>query len=422
MLFITNEQKETQMILKETLAETVNTQKEFILSTDRGTERKMLKEIKLVPGFASVISGIRRTGKSTLLRQLIADKKEFAYLNFEDVRIFGFELKDFKRLEEIFSLQGGYGLCFFDELQNVEGWERYIRTLLDNQKTVVITGSNASLLSKELGSKLTGRHLRYELFPFSYNETLSFRHTKPSLQSFEEYLHSGGMPEYLKNNNDMILQELFNDIIARDITVRYNLRNPKLVKELALYLLTNVGKEFSFQKLRKIYDLGSVNTVISLVGYYEDSYLLFTVPQFDFSLRNRLVNAKKVYAIDTGLIRANSASFSQDKGRLLENIVFIHLKRLGREVFYFKKNNECDFVTLDASKKLELFQVCFELNEDNKDREINGMLAALDYTKNKTGTILTLNQSDELDFDLTTGQAGKKIIHVKPVWQWLLEN
>jgi predicted AAA+ superfamily ATPase len=419
-VFTANEQRVKQMILKEALAETINSQKEFILSADRGTERKMLSEIKFAPGFASVISGIRRAGKSTLLRQLIADKKEFAYLNFEDVRIFGFELKDFKRLEDIFSLQGGYDLCFFDELQNVEGWERYIRTLIDNKKTVVITGSNASLLSKELGSKLTGRHLRYELFPFSFNETLSFRQSKPSLQSFEEYLYNGGMPEYLKNNNDMILQELFNDIIARDITVRYNLRNPKLVKELALYLLSNVGKEFSFQKLKKIYDLGSVNTIISLIGYYEDSYLLFTVPQFDFSLRSRLVNAKKVYAIDTGLIRANSASFSQDKGRMLENIVFIHLKRLGREVFYFKKNNECDFITRGKDKKLELFQVCFELNEDNKDREINGMLAAMEYTKLKTGTILTLNQTDELEFDLPAGQAGKKIINVKPVWQWLI--
>jgi hypothetical protein len=212
----------------------------------------------------------------------------------------------------------------------------------------------------------------------------------------------------------MILQELFNDIIARDITVRYNLRNPKLVKELALYLLSNVGKEFSFQRLKKIYNLGSVNTVISLVGYYEDSYLLFTVPQFDFSLRNRLVNAKKVYAIDTGLIRANSASLSQDKGRMLENIVFIHLKRLGREVFYFKKNNECDFIARDENKKLSLYQVCFDLNEDNKDREINGMLAAMEYTKLKTGTILTLNQSDELEFE-------KNKIGVMPVWQWLIE-
>lgn len=403
------------MILKETLAATINSQKEFILGTDSGTGREILPAIKLLPGFATVISGIRRTGKSTLLRQLMAGKKDFAYLNFEDVRIFGFELKDFKHLEEIFSLQDKCDLYFFDELQVVDGWERYIRTLLDNKKTVVITGSNASLLSKELGSKLTGRHFRYELFPFSFKEALSLWNVKPSLQSFEKYLQIGGMPEYLKLLNDMILQELFNDIIARDITVRYNLRNPKLVKELALYLLSNVGKEFSFQKLRKMYDLGSVNTVISLIGYCEDSYLLFTVPQFDFSLRSRQVNAKKVYAIDTGFIHANSVSFSQDKGRILENLVFIQLKRFGREVFYFKKDNECDFITRDKNKKLELFQVCFELNEENKDREINGMLAAMDYTKQKSGTIFTLNQTDELEFD-------KRTIFVKPVWKWLMDT
>lgn len=402
------------MILKETLAKTLAEQRETILSADKGIEREMLAKIKPVTGYASVISGIRRSGKSTLLRQLISDNTAFNYLNFEDVRIFGFELKDFKRLEDIFSEEGTSELYFFDELQNVEGWERYVRTLLDNKKTVVITGSNASLLSKELGSKLTGRHLRYELFPFSYKEALSFWNVKPSLQSFEKYLLTGGMPEYLKLSNDMILQELFNDIISRDITVRYNLRNPKLVKELALYLLSNVGKEFSFQKLRKMYDLGSVNTVISLIGYYEDSYLLFTVPQFDFSLRSRQVNAKKVYAIDTGFIRANSVSFSQDKGRILENLVFIQLKRFGREVFYFKKDNECDFITRDKNKKLELFQVCFELNDENKDREINGMLAAMDYTKQKSGTIFTLNQTDELEFD-------KRTIFVKPVWKWLLD-
>ena len=403
------------MILKETIAETVDSQKEFILGADKGIEREMLPGIRLIPGYATVISGIRRAGKSTLLKQLTSDKTSFAYLNFEDVRIFGFDLKDFKRLEETFASQDISDLYFFDELQNVEGWERYVRTILDTKKTVVITGSNASLLSKELGSKLTGRHLRYELFPFSFKEALSFWNVKPSLQSFEKYLQTGGMPEYLKLLNDMILQELFNDIIARDITVRYNLRNPKLVKELALYLLSNVGKEFSFQKLRKMYDLGSVNTVISLIGYYEDSYLMFTVPQFDFSLRSRQVNAKKVYAIDTGFIRANSVSFSQDKGRILENLVFIQLKRFGREVFYFKKDNECDFITRDKNKRLELFQVCFELNEENKDREIDGMLAAMDYTKQKSGTIFTLNQTDELEFD-------KRTIFVKPVWKWLLDT
>lgn len=161
------------------------------------------------------------------------------------------------------------------------------------KKTAVITGSNASLLSKELGSKLIGRHLRYELFPFSYKEFLKFKNAKPSLQSFDEYLETGGFPENVKLKNDLILQELFNDIIARDIIVRYNLRNPKIVKELTLYLLSNVGKEFSYQKLKKVFNFGSVNTVISLFGYYEDSYLLFTVPQFNYSFKSRIVNAKK---------------------------------------------------------------------------------------------------------------------------------
>lgn len=402
------------MILKETLAETVKTQRDLILGSDKGIEREILPHINLMQGYASVISGIRRTGKSTLLRQLIEGVGEFNFLNFEDVRIFGFDIKDFKRLDEIFASEGNSDLYFFDELQSVNHWERYIRSLLDKKKRVVITGSNASLLSRELGSKLTGRHLRHELFPFSYREFLSLKKIKPSLKSFEEYFYKGGMPEHLKLNNEMILQELFNDIIARDITVRYNLRNSKLVKELALYLLSNIGKEFSFQRLKKMHDLGSVNTVISLIGYYEDSYLLFTVPQFDFSLRKRLVNAKKVYAIDTGLIRANSVSFSQDKGRMLENVVFIHLKRLGGEVFYFKKNKECDFICRDAGKNFNLYQVCFDLNEDNKDRETYGMLEAMKYTKIKTGTILTLNQSDELE-------AGKNKITVKPVWQWLLQ-
>jgi len=402
------------MILKETIAETVKAQKDFILGTDKGIEREILPEIELTPGYAAVISGIRRTGKSTLLRQIIAGKTEFHYLNFEDVRIFGFDVKDFKRLDDIFSSTGNYELYFFDEIQNVDGCERYIRTLLDRKKRVVITGSNASLLSRELGSKLTGRHLRYELFPFSYKETLSYKNAAPSINRFEEYLYSGGMPEYIRLPNDMLLQELFNDIIARDITVRYSLRNPKLVKELALYLFSNIGKEFSFQRLKKMYELGSVNTVISLIGYYEDSYLLFTVPQFDYSIRKQLVNSKKIYAVDTGLVRAGSLSFSKDKGRMLENIVFIHFKRLGREVFYFRRDYECDFITRDAKKNAELFQVCFELNDENKDREVNGILAAMDYTNLKTGTILTLNQNDELDFD-------NKKVTVRPVWQWLLE-
>ena len=403
------------MILKGTLLETVKSQKENLLNSDRGIERDKLKDVQLTAGFASIITGIRRAGKSTLLLQLIQKITNFNYLNFEDVRIFGFDHKDFNRLDEVFSAESNSNYYLFDEIQVVVGWERYVRSLLDKKKIVVLTGSNAAILGRELGTKLTGRHLKYELMPFSYPEFLKLTKQKMSYTSFEDFVNRGGFPEYLKIDNEQILQELFNDIIIRDITLRYNLRNPKLVKELALYLLSNVGKEFSYQGLKKLFNLGSVNTIISIVGYFENSYLLFTIPQFDFSYRKQVANKKKVYSIDTGLIKANSVSFSQDKGRMLENIVFTQHKRMGLEVFYFKKERECDFITRDSRKELNAYQVCFELNEDNRDREVNGLIEALNYLKQKVGFILTLDQHDELELN------SKKII-VKPVFTWMKEQ
>ena len=403
------------MILRDTLLETVKSQKENLLNSDRGIERDKLKDVQLTAGFASIITGIRRAGKSTLLLQLIQKITNFNYLNFEDVRIFGFDHKDFNRLDEVFFAESNSNFYLFDEIQIVVGWERYVRSLLDKKKIVVLTGSNAAILGRELGTKLTGRHLKYELMPFSYPEFLKLTKQKMSYTSFEDFVNRGGFPEYLKIDNEQILQELFNDIIIRDITLRYNLRNPKLVKELALYLLSNVGKEFSYQGLKKLFNLGSVNTIISIVGYFENSYLLFTIPQFDFSYRKQVANKKKVYSIDTGLIKANSVSFSQDKGRMLENIVFTQLKRMGLEVFYFKKERECDFITRDSKKELNAYQVCFELNEDNRDREVNGLIEALNYLKQKVGFILTLGQHDELELN------SKKII-VKPVYTWMKEQ
>ena len=401
------------MILKTTLTEVVKSQRDSFLNADMGVEREILKDIKLTPGAATVITGIRRAGKSTLLRQLINKKSLFNYLNFEDVKIFGFDLRDFVRLEEVFSESGNSDLFFFDEIQNVDGWERYIRTLLDKRKTVIITGSNASLLSRELGTRLTGRHRSIEIYPFSFNEFLSLKKAKPSIKLFDNYFTSGGFPLFLNEPDEAVLQELFNDIIARDITVKYSLRNAKLVKELALNLISNVGKEFSYQKLKKSYSIGSVNTVISLVGYYEESYLLFTVLQFDYSLKKQQVNAKKIYCIDNGLINSNSFSFSGDAGRKLENLVFVQLKRMGSDVFYFSKDTECDFIARFPNKQLKTYQVCFSLTEDNKDREINGLLEALRHIKQREGIILTYDQKDEFEVD------GNKII-VMPVWEWLL--
>ena len=282
------------VILKETLRAVVKSQRSDLTLFDKGIGRDVYPQLRLDVPFARVLSGVRRCGKSTLLRQLMGKVKGFYYFNFEDPRAVNFEVGDFQRLDEVFS--EGYGsqdYYFFDEIQNVQKWELFVRAILDRGRHVIITGSNASLLSRELGSRLTGRHLRQELFPFSFNEFLRFTVKEANIKSFQGYLMSGGFPEYLKVGRSDVLQELLNDILVRDIAVRHNLRNIKTVKEMALFLLTNVGKEFSYTSLKKTFNLGSTNSAISFVSYFEDSYLLFTVPRFDYSLKKQIVSPRK---------------------------------------------------------------------------------------------------------------------------------
>ncbi len=357
------------MILKETLRNIVLAQRENLDLVETGVERELIKDINVNVPFVIVLSGIRRCGKSTLLKQLMKKIKDFYYFNFEDPRALNFEVEDFQKLNEIFLEEyGKKGVYLFDEIQNVQKWELFVRKILDNRKYVVITGSNASLLSKELGTKLTGRHLKFELFPFSYNEFLTLNKKKPGIVSFEEYFVNGGFPEYLKLRKPEILQELFKDIITRDIALRYKLRSLKVLNEMALYLLTNVGKEFSYNNLKKLFNLGSTNSAISFISYFEDSYLLSTVSKFDYSLKKQLVNLKKVYSIDNGLTNINSASFSQDKGKMLENMAFVNLRKKHGDIFYFHEKRECDFVIKEGTKVTKAIQVCYDLNEDNKNR------------------------------------------------------
>ena len=401
------------MLLRETLQEIVESQREELSAAEKGVERELLGNIDVRLPHAVIISGARRCGKSTLLRQLMRKTKSFYYFNFEDPRAAGFELADFQKLGDVFS--GVYGKAehyFFDELQNVPKWELFVRSMLDKKKRFVITGSNSSMLSRELGSRLTGRHLRRELFPFSFREMLAFTGKKAGINSFEEYLQNGGFPEYLKYGKNEILQELFNDIIARDIIVRKKLREEKTIREMAVYLASNTGKEFSYNSLAKLFRLGSVNSAVSFVSYFEESYMLFTVPRFDYSLKKQLVNPKKIYSVDNGFSRANSASFSADKGRMLENTVFAGLKRRHQNIFYFKEKNECDFVVKEKERIAGAVQVCFELGEDNMEREIGGLTEAMAKFKLKEGLILTYNQEDTLKL-----KGGK--ITVKPTWKWL---
>lgn len=403
------------MILKETLKTIVKSQRDDLLAFEAGIIREKAKEINAKVPFAIVLSGIRRCGKSTLLRQLIKGAGNFYYFNFEDPRAMDFEASDFQKLNEVFKEECGKSdLYFFDEIQNVKKWELFVRQILDQHKHAIITGSNASLLSRELGTRLTGRHLRYELFPFSYGEFLKLKKANAGIASFEDYFERGGFPEYLKTPKNQILQELFNDIIIRDVVVRHKIRNTLVAKSMALYLLTNVGTAFSYNKLKKMFDISSVNSVISFVSHFEDSYLLFTVPKFDYSLKKQLINPKKVYSIDNGLSNVNSASFSADKGKMLENMVYVSLRAAGRQIFYFQEKGECDFVIKERNKIVTAIQVCFELTQDNKDREVYGLLEALTKFNLKDGFILTYRQDDNFSIE------GKKI-KVMPVWKWLLK-
>ena len=400
-------------MLKERLASVIVAQRKELSLDKKTVIREDLPLVKPASSFVKVVSGIRRCGKSTLLKQLLSKEKTFYYLNLEDVRLESFELSDFIKADEIFvGLYGKNGVYFLDEVQVVPKWEKFVRSLVDKKRKVVLTGSNASLLSRDLGTLLTGRHLSFELFPFSFKEFLDYFNLKPSINSFEKYLQLGGLPEYLKEKQNYVLQELLKDVVIRDVAVRFGIRNSGLLKKIAIYLISNVGKEFSYNALKKMFSVASVQSVIDYTSFFEDAYLIFTIPKFSYSYKEQQVNPKKVYSIDNGLSAANSVSFSKDKGRMLENQVFLQLRRKHKEIFYFKEKNECDFLIKENENITQAMQACYELTEDNKEREINGLVNALMKFKLKQGLILTYNQEDTIE-------TQNKKIFIKPVWKWI---
>src|SRR3989338_596671 len=223
------------MISKETIKNVVTSQREFLDSSEQGTPREKSKEIKIEESFALIITGVRRCGKSTLLNQLLKKQKKGCYLNLEDPRLGGFDFSDFNKVESIMKeFYGEGGVYFFDEIQNVPEWERFARYLVDKKEKVVLTGSNASILSRELGTKLTGRHISIELFPFSFREFLNIKKQEPSIYSFEEYLIKGGFPEYLKKENPEILHELLSDVVMKDIAARFKIKNTAILNKIVI--------------------------------------------------------------------------------------------------------------------------------------------------------------------------------------------
>lgn len=394
--------------------------KEIILSQkdhfkrDLGIKRTL--KVKPLNRFATIISGVRRCGKSTLLRQILKNNKDINYIHFEDIRLSSFQNEDFPKLNKVFSeLNPKTDIYFFDEIQNIEGWEIYVRSLVDSQKEVYITGSNASMLSKELGTRLTGRYIRSDLFPFNFTEFCSCKSLDLSFESFNEFLFKGGMPEFVIQNDPRILELLLDDIIFRDILNRANISDAKLVRNIVSYLISNSGKLISASKLKNIFEVGSVSTISLILNSLEDAYLIFLVPKYDFSVKKQIRNLRKVYCIDNGFISDISFQSSPNSGRLLENQVFVELKRRQKEVYYHQLKNECDFVIKEGLKITQAIQVCHTLNEDNRQREYNGLLEALEAYSLNEGLLLTFSEEDELLIN------GKTII-VKPVWKWLFES
>ena len=419
-------------LLREIILEQEKNRQTVDLGIKRSALDIVLKQISL--SHAVVISGIRRSGKSTLLNQIISNcyEKGVYYLNFEDERLVDFAVTDFNNLYETFlELYGERKVFFFDEIQNVPKWEIFVRRMQDKGCKFFITGSNASLLSKELGTKLTGRCVSIELYPFSFVEFLSFKGYKLQKNAlsytaeraaikkhFAEYLKHGGMPEYLKYKDPTLLKRVYEDILYRDIVARYDIKQVKVLRELGLYLLSNIGGLFSYNNLKKVLGVGSMNTIKSYADFLENSFLIFQINRFSYSLKQQFVANKKIYCIDNGLAESVAFQFSKNKGKFLENLVFLELKRRYPEIYYYKTANnlEVDFLVKSGRKDIALIQVADNLDsEKTKQRETGALTRAMDELKLKSALILTEDSEEEIKLN------GKAII-VQPIYKWLLER
>ena len=399
------------MLLRNTLLEVFGTQNR-LPTLQPEVERHLLATLPEFSGKAVVLKGVRRSGKSTLQKQLMQRHSQVLYGNLEDTRLFGMTPEDFPAVLSLTAerLPQG-GVVFLDEVQVVEGWERLVRAMLDHGYQVCVTGSNASLLGRELGSKLTGRHLSFEVFPFDYDEFLAFTGQPTGAASLLAFLDAGGFPSFLQDRDDQTLQELLRDIVQRDIAIRHGLRETRHLMNLALFLLAHTGQPFSMQTLTKSLGIPAVAQTSRYLEYLHDAYLLMPLPKFSASFRRRVVAPNKYYAVDNGLRRANSPQDTPDRGRRLENQVFLALRSRGESPCYDGERDlwECDFVT-----RTHAIQVCCELTPENCRRELRGLLRACRPSVGpaRHPLVVTLDQKERLVED---GLA----IDVVPAWQWL---
>lgn len=380
-----------------------------------------------------VLTGLRRVGKSVLLHHIRQQAVESDYyFNFEDERLVTFTLEDFQTLQEVFiELFGIQKTYYFDEIQNIEGWEMFIRRLYNSGNKIYITGSNANLFSEELGTRLTGRYIPISIYPISFQEYLLYKEKGLLKQKalstsqigqirkhFSNYCAEGGIPEYIKNGNIKYLHALYESIIYRDIVARYKLPNATLIKKLVFYLASNCSKEITYSSLRNMLASGSSTTISDYCHYLENSYLCFFLNRYSDSVKIQVQSPKKIYFIDPIIAKTVGFNISEDFGRLLENLVFLELKRRNFEIFYHSESKECDFIVRKNPKTIQAIQVCKDIsNPKTKQREMAGLIEALTRFSLSHGLIITENEEN-----VETIQIENKTIRIDiiPIWKWLI--
>jgi len=402
-------------------------QEEAFLRKDVGIPREVDLERYLGTSHIIVVSGIRRCGKSTLLRQFGERIGKLLYVNLDDERLFGFDLGDFEHLMLVFhKMHPGVRVLLIDEIQNVAHWERFVRRIHDEGYKVILTGSNAQLLSAELGTRLTGRYLQIELFPFSFREYLDLRSIKPEkvttekkaeiLNHFDYYLEKGGFPEFLKTGDDEQLRRTYEELLFGDIVARYGIRDVKMFRQMARFLFSNFSKDASYHSLKNALGIKSAMSVRSYVQYMEEAYLIFKLCNYSRSLKKQYAGTKKFYVADNGMRNAVSLRFSGDWGRMLENLVFLELKRRGRSCYFWKEKEECDFLIEEKGQLVAAIQCSCKVSEENRKREISGLVAAMDRWEIESGSIITYTQEGEIQVP------GSRTVHLIPAWKWLIED
>lgn len=405
-----------------------------IFKNERIVERegKEVQKYLAHPNILTIL-GIRRCGKS-IFSILLLDDKTFGYINFDDERLLGFGTKDLNRLLQAFyELYGSdTEYMILDEIQNIPAWELFV-TRLRITKRIIITGSNSKLLSGELSTRLTGRHMDFTLFPFNFREFLRYRGvqfqrdiltTTEMAKLFNElndYLAFGGFPERFKFGNAAI-EQIYTDILTKDVIFRHNIKRRDELRKIANYLISNSSREFTYSSLKKISQVKHLYTISNWISYLEEAFLIFKLEKFSFKLKQQILSPKKVYCIDNGIISTKGFKFSEDKGRLMENLVFIEMLRrnsygfANQEIYYWKDHHqrEVDFVIKEGLKIKELIQVCYDIEDyETKERELKSLVRASKELRCSNLLVITWDYEGREEFK------GKEIKFI-PLWKWLL--